>query len=475
MKKKILLLMLTLGFLGCISAQTVHSPFMSHSVVKTEWIGEKTTVKTYDGNRAKIAKNESEDEIPHEVTFMLNFNQSHQQLYMMYIFNKQVQFTMGGFPSDLSSIPLYLQSGTYDLAFSFKEIDETTTKTLYTRYVIHEQVTIDSDTTLYFTADEAKNHITIQTMTIDGEPVSTGKWHLEDDGTMTCVEVGNTDEVFGFNYIYCMDYGLLNGAVGPDYTPFYNFGVLMDTDPYEKPLGEMRSDFYVNDVSERIVFNANRICCIGNNFYTSNYEVKGCQSDTILTNSPSQFKLYSETFDKGRMEDGDNCLHLQFYVAQPGIAGQLYTTISNTEPLAKDEPINLYLGATPDISCFPLYPIVQAGVTYFTGEYEPWGEPIYDQRILSAPLTNIGGEAVIANNGTATAKGFQFYLEKSDEADAMGQDNRQIPLFPSHPSFTISVDKKNDELANCCPMLLTYTSTAYGFELIAKHTGRYGE
>ncbi|MBQ9216844.1 MAG: hypothetical protein IJ160_01500 [Muribaculaceae bacterium] len=450
----------------------VPSPILERANIKTEWTGVKPNVVTYDNRVKKVLKHE--ESAPFQVEIVIQYDAETQQPDMLGVTNTNLQYILGGLPNTISSIPFLIEGGIYDFSATFKQMNAQSTW-LHTLYVFHEQVCIDKDTTIILSADEAKNHIRIQTLTIDGEPVNTGKWHQEDDGTLTCVEEGNMEEVFSFNFIYCKDYGVIYGM--DIFNPYYTFGVLLDNDDYNQPLGEMRSDYYVNDVSDRIIFNANRMSLDANlNCYTSNYEVQGVCRDTTLTNNPSDYKLYSDSFERGCIEGSETHSSLNFYVLKPGSAGQVHITINSIEPLAKGEKKNFYIGASPEISQYPFVPMVEAGRSIPSGQ-TPWGEKVFDNTLMTAPLINLDGKVVFANNGTAlTHNGITFHLEQSDVLDAFGQDTRQIPLYPTHPAFTFSSDEKAGELGNNSPMLLTQfhhyndhiEGTAYGI-------GRYGE
>ena len=491
MKRKLYLtamLCLMMAISGGIYAQTVMgrpsiyqplpSPFADKVNVKTEWRGEQLDSRLLlDG--MKKAPGGGLSGPTHQVQIVIECNETTQPPFEMNFrnTNHDTKYSYYRIYPLKAGIATYeVPEGTFDIVAVFSQLNEEATALTGVLTVIREQVPIFSDTTLTFAADEAKNHITFQTYTIDGEPMNTGLYHQNEDGSWTCLEEGNVEDVIYYNYISCKDYAGVLESPGSNY-----FGVRLDTQTFDKPLGEINSGFYVNDVSERIVFNSNRIATKQYNFFTSNYEVQGASGDTIVSNEPSEYKLYSDSFEGGKLHDTETKAYLEFWIERPGDAGGYYTSFNFNNPMQESDAINLYLGASPDKSCLLYAPSIVAGRCYQSGEY-PWGEPMVSFTILSPTLTNINGNAAIASNGASGRYGTELIWDYSEIVGLDG-DRAQIPVYPTHPIFTYPVEMKKGEFGKNCPFIMGQVSiqdmTAYGgpivFDCAATPTGRFGE
>lgn len=461
-----------------------HSPFADKIKVKTEWVGE-MPIATSQNNEInkdiiKVPEGGGNQGPTHEVQVTIECDQTTQKPFSIVVLNQKGQIV---YTSDLQQPGTFscnLPEGTFDIVARFLQLDETATYETNWLIVIHELVTINEPIAMTFSAEEAKNHISIQTLTINGEPVNTGLWHQDENGYWTCVEQGNIDEVYFFNCIGCLDYDVL---IQDNYSG--QFGVRLDTESFERPLGEMASEWYVNDVSERIVFNSYRVAISfnENNVYTSNYEVQGASGDVALINDPSEYSLYSDSFDRGYLEDIETLAYLRLYVYNPKYAGGPQTMLRFSKPMGMDlgEKLNLYLGASPDKSSYPFVPILIAGRSFQSGWDPYWVDepkPIFEETLVSQPLYNVDGHAVIA-----CCPSNIFWLEHSDEASIYGQYNHEISWYPTHPALTIPVEKKKGDLGNNCPLLITTYDlqdyTAFGGPLLLNYSprasGRYGE
>ena len=217
MKRKILLLTLTLGFLGCISAQTPQAlncdniQFLS-SNSKLGYNHVEKVIK--QNNMASTNQNTC------LVDFVLDFDTVSQFASYILIYNQDGLTSIAGLQK--GSNRLEVPTGTYDILANFIELDPMTNynEALYSRRVIKEQVTINQNMTLNFATSEATNHIHFQPLTINGEVVNTGNFFLDDNWDPTIIEEANTGNVFYQSLLVHKDWGTLLGMSG-----FYSAGL----------------------------------------------------------------------------------------------------------------------------------------------------------------------------------------------------------------------------------------------------------
>lgn len=351
--------------------------------------------------------------------------------------------------SNILSVP----AGTYDIIASFYALDTTQPyeSWLYIMNVIREQVTISEGMTMEFAASEAKNHIHFQTFTIDGEPVYTGKWALDENWNWIQLEQGNTDDLCYANYMICKDIDYQEPKNG-------NFGVIVEGELYHSLGGEMFSDYYVNDVSDRWAFYSARYAFRDKCIYTSAYEVQGASGDVTITNDPTKFKLYEEPFKVAKHQGEDLYLCLDFFARQKTNPDFMSSSFRYNEPLAEDETFKCYLSASPDDSNLGVVPYIQPYVDIKALVTQPWGEEEdYVPVLVAQPLTLTNSEPVYANNGMGmyenkNERWVSFANEYSEEIEDEDWDIIEYPYWPTHPAFTYPTGKKKGDLGNNCPV-----------------------
>ncbi len=340
--------------------------------------------------------------------------------------------------------------------------------------VIHERVVINQDVALSFAASEAKNHIHLQTLTIDGQPVNTSKYSVDQLGNTTLLEVGNTEDVLSLNYIFCEDVGSVLDFQG-------NFGAqYVDGETILSEGSGAYLDFYVNDLSDRFFLYCARMAVNGQDAYSSSYEVKGVSSDLTITNDPSKFIMIEEPF---KIQNNQNENHYRAFnmgVKQELDGFSVGVEINDTIPLIKGETIRYYLGADMDDSKSGYIPYFEPQVSGM--QYGKWN-PI----VICMPWIKKGDEALVLNNGAAsygTYNGPDFSIEYNEELDAYGRDIKTYPFWPGHPTFSYSLGKKKGNFFNNAPVFVSVpwqyevnedNYSECGFELDFDYIGRYGE
>ena len=437
------------------------------------------------------------DEPTYQVDCVLDFNSESQKAGRIEIINHDTYIVEYGVQQ--GSNVLTVPAGTYDIIASFYALDTTQPyeSRLYIMNVIREQVTISGDMTIEFAASEAKNHIHFQTLTIDGEPVYTGKWAVDENWNWTQLEQGNTDDLYYQNYMICKDIDYLEPTSG-------NFGVIIEGEQYHSFGGEMFGDYYVNDVSDRYTFYSARYAFSDKCFYTSAYEVQGASEDVTITNDPAKFKLFEEPFAVAKHQGEDLYLAFDIFARQKVNSGYHSTGIGFNEPLAEGETFKCYLSASPDDSNADMVPYILPYVNIKTievidlGNGETWENEKYTPVLVARPLTLTNGEPVYANNGMGmyenkNERWVSFANEYSEEVEDDNWDIIEYPYWPTHPAFTYSTDKKKGFLGNNCPAFfcnatqyeISYNGidengdpvpmTARAFIFDYDYAGRYGE
>ena len=374
--------------------------------------------------------------------------------------------------SNIVSIP----SGTYDIWVSFTKFGLPP----ISLYVIKEQVTIDHDMQLTFSPEEAKNHIHFQTLTLDGEPVRTNRFALDENEQPILLEQGNIEELWFENRLICENNLIISGNG--------NFGTPIEG--YSAG-GELLADFFVNDVSERYTFYSYRFFAgLDHDLYNSAYEVKGASGNITITNDPSEylefeFPLISQKHDGEELYS--SCLFGQLHISTYSGGGR---QIVWTDPITEEQTCKYYMSASPDGSEFlpTLEPCVS--VKTVTQQEMPWGDVYeeirYDDIMASMPLTVSGGQVVFANRGVASHTGTGYPSFEAYNTEFNHTDAGVYPVWPTHPVFTYSIDKKKDQVGDNCPLLVTnpmqYSAmnTPFGGVFINKnfaynYIGRYGE
>lgn len=450
-----------------------------------------TTMKnTAPSSAIKRANKVRAEQPTHQVNFVLDFDDEiGQKPHEIVLKNKDYELRNPDLGLDqlqkgfnVLSIP----EGTYDIIVTFFQLDITQPyeSVLYDMLVIREQVAIDQDMTQNFAADEAKNHIHFQTLTIDGEPAFTGRWSVDEFYNWTQLEVGNCDDIYCARRLFCSDYGTMYVSNG-------NFGTVIEGENYHSAGGELSSDFFVNDVSDRYTFYSSRLVTDGLNMYTSAYETQGANSDITITNDPSKFVKFEDPFVVNNHESQDLTPFVDFTPLRPGDWYYSMITLNSDE----GKRFTFFLSADVNDSQVGYVPYIQPYVSIKKTQTMPWGEEFeyYMPVLQSKRLTLSNNQAIFMNNGIGTEFVSLFGFEYSEELNEFGDDEYIYPFWPTHPVFSTCVDKKKDVLGDNCPVMITnpyfdevtsnwededgniVSQTEKQFHFPVNYLGRYGE
>ena len=463
MKARILLCMFTLGLLTAMAQPQMPRvledgfrlmPNPHHFAVKPMKATDKaekgiaaTTTKATKRTKARA------DEPTHQVDFVLDFGEN-QKAFQIRLLGKEREYNnydLGIYQLEQGTTTFTVPADTYDIIVEFQQLDPLMEWEwpLYSMYVIRERVTIDQDMTLNFAADEAKNHVHFQTLTIDGEPARPSSYTVDENWNWTLLEEGNVEDVYYQSKLFCADYGSLQTNSG-------NFGAISEGAFHNAGDGAS-GDFFVNDVSDRWAFYSFRVAIKGRNIYTSAYETRGATGDVTVSNDPSQFQLFEDPFVVTNHPGEDVYQGFSYGPRNPVDGGWHTTGVTYTTPLSEGESYKFYLGASVEDSEVGYVPYITPYVEIKTIEVIDFGNgETYEREswvpvMTSSPLTVANGQAIMANNGSFEVLGNEY----TEELDELGRDITAPPFWPTHPVFSYPVEQKKDNLGNNCPLLAT--------------------
>ncbi|MBR0023951.1 MAG: hypothetical protein IJP59_05010 [Muribaculaceae bacterium] len=469
MRNACLIVMMLLG-LSTISARPViledevfqeipsHLNFKKHQNIRKS-----ARVVSNGVTRQKISKIKAE-EATSQLDIILNFDSESQSAERIIFINSETEISnmdCGVYVLENGSNIMSVTQGVYDIITSFRILDPSNPgKILYKSYVIRENVSINADMQMTVSADEAKNHIHVQTLIANGEPVNTGKYTIDENWNVVPMEPGNVDDVFYHNMIACKDYGVIQSSIG-------NFGIVIESEFYNNPGNSATSDFYINDVSDRYVFYTHRVAVKGNEVYTSSVEIEGATDDTTVENEPSKYVLFEEPFCLSTFQSMDRYLVFAFFERSPlfdGIKGMMYEGV---QPIGQGDKFKYYLSASIDDSNVGFIPLIQPEVAI---------KPMSDQLVpvlISMPLTISDGDILLANNGVGS---YSAYPGPNFNGDLVDNVYFKYPEWPTHPVFSYPMENKQGDFGQNCPLLVTNVQligNIFGFNF--DYIGRYGE
>lgn len=411
----------------------------------------------------KISKIKTE-EATSQLDIVLNFDSESQSAERILFMNSETEFSnmdCGVYVHENGSNIMSVPQGIYDIISSFRVNDPSIPgRVLYKSFVIRENVAINADMQMTVSADEAKNHIHVQTLIANGEPVNTGKYTIDENWNVVPMEPGNVDDVFYHNMIVCKEYGVIQSLIG-------NFGIVIESEFYNNPGNSAISDFYINDVSDRYVFYTHRVAVKGNEVYTSSIEIEGATDNATVENDPSKYVLFEEPFSLSTFQSMDRYLVFDFFERSPlfdGIKGMMYESV---EPIGQGDFFRYYLSASIDDSNVGFIPFIQPEVAT---------KPMSDQLVpvlLSMPLTVSDGNILLTNNGVGS---YSSYPGPNFNGDLVDNVFFKYPEWPTHPVFSFPIENKLGNFGQNCPLLVTNVqliANIFGFNF--DYIGRYGE
>ena len=394
------------------------------------------------------------DEPTYQVNFVLDFgeNQKAQEIRLLGKESEVFNWEQDIYQLEQGTTTLAVPADTYDIIVTFQQLDPLMEFEwpIYIMYVIREQVTINQDMTLNFAADEAKNHVHFQTLTIDGEPACPDSYAVDENWNWTLLEEGNVEDVFYQSRLFCKDYGTLQNIRG-------NFGAIAEGEVWHNAGDGAHGDFRVNDVSDRWAFYSFRTAYKGRNIYTSAYEAIGASGDVTVSNDPSKFQLFEDPFVVTNHPGEDVYQGFSYGPRNAADWTWFSTSVEFVAPLSEGESYKFYLGASVDDSEVGYVPYITPYASVKTvevidlGDGETYEEERYEPVLTSTPLTVANGQAIMANNGSFEVLGYEY----TGELDELGRDITAPPFWPTHPIFSCPVEKKKDNLGNNCPILAT--------------------
>ena len=394
------------------------------------------------------------DEPTYQVNFVLDFgeNQKAQEIRLLGKESEVFNWEQDIYQLEQGTTTLAVPADTYDIIVTFQQLDPLMEFEwpIYIMYVIREQVTINQDMTLNFAADEAKNHVHFQTLTIDGEPACPDSYAVDENWNWTLLEEGNVEDVFYQSRLFCKDYGTLQNIRG-------NFGAIAEGEVWHNAGDGAHGDFRVNDVSDRWAFYSFRTAYKGRNIYTSAYEAIGASGDVTVSNDPSKFQLFEDPFVVTNHPGEDVYQGFSYGPRNAADWTWFSTSVEFVAPLSEGESYKFYLGASVDDSEVGYVPYITPYASVKTvevidlGNGETYEEERYEPVLTSTPLTVANGQAIMANNGSFEVLGYEY----TGELDELGRDITAPPFWPTHPIFSCPVEKKKDNLGNNCPILAT--------------------
>ena len=459
MKKKLLFCVMALAALTVAAQPRILEdgfrlmPTPKPLVVKPAKAAE-TPMKGIEAKAVRFKRSAKEDQPTHQVDFVLDFgeNQKASQIRLLGKEREYNNYDLGIYQLEQGTTTFTVPADTYDIIVEFQQLDPLMEWEwpLYNMYVIREQVTIDQDMELNFAAEEAKNHIHLQTLTIDGEPARPDKYAVDENWNWTLLEEGNVEDVYYQSRLFCEDYGTLNNISG-------NFGAIAEGEVWHNAGDGASGDFWVNDVSDRWAFYSFRTAFRGRNIYTSAIETIGASGDVTVSNDPSKFQLFEDPFVTTNHPGEDVFMGFIYGPRNTKDWSWHSTGVSFVAPLSDGDPYKFYLSASVEDSEVGYVPYITPDVSMKTIEIIDFGDgQIYEQEnyvpvLTSLPLTVSNGQAIMANNGSFEILGNEY----SEELDELGGDITSQPFWPTHPVFSYPVDKKKENLGNNCPVLVT--------------------
>lgn len=483
MKTKLLLCFMALGMLSAAASVTknrtvrffqAESP---HPIVVKQMNNQQNDIIAAT-ERTKVHEAHTE-QAKHQVDFVLSFDTELQSVSQIQLISKDNYFDNDDLElyelqdgSNIMSVP----DGCYDIIVTFNQFKPNGWMPIYMLFVIREQITIDKDITINISANEAKNHIDFQTLTIDGEPVNTGKYYVDEDGNRTTVDEGNTDDVIWFSYLISKEYGRITTIRG-------NFGSEYEG-AFQQSNYEQLADFYVNDVSDRFVFYSYRAAHKGHSVYTSAYEVEGATGNVTVSNEPSDFTLFEDYFPSPGYDDENTYMSFEQYCesqTEAGLTNGVSVTLS--QPLESNEKCKYFIGTSANTSQVGMVPIIRPMRSSGTEIIMPWGIEVEYQPIMrSTPVAKTDGIIEFVNNGIdVVGNNFSFHFEntptKDEHSNEIG-DIYRYSDYPGHPVFAYDVQRKNGVFCNNSPIMISspyQKENNRNLQFLYDYIGRYGE
>lgn len=221
-----------------------------------------------------------------------------------------------------------LEPGTYDVFAVFAKIEPTSMfGTSIHAWVIKENVEVTSETTVTLDPNTATNHISMKSYNPNGEQTRVNRIKFIDENyNIETLEKGNVFDVYIDKIFVHEDYGSL-------YRESINLGALVEFNPDYPQYGEedreeLLGDFYVNDVSDKYMFQQFRMMMTDDETYSTVIRAK-CGETQTVTNDYT--KYYEDPIKFNYVNSPSNEKYAE--VPEGGVNGVSYfCTINNCMP-----------------------------------------------------------------------------------------------------------------------------------------------
>ena len=429
------------------------------------------SLKAQYGSKGQISINAQSS---HLVDFVLDYDETTQFASTIAIVNDTVELWSErdyGVELQKGSNPLSLPEGVFDILVFMHDIDPIRggKSRSNIKLIIREQVSIDQDMQLTFSANEAKNHIHFELLNPQGEPVKTDKVFYDENFNLTVLEAGNITNGDYFNYISSSNHG-------PIYGTSARFGQVAEGAWQSNGLRSL-ADFYVNDVSDRFSFYSHQVAWKGDEAFNAAYEVAGVSDNITITNEPENFKLFENPiFAPGHESELIYPIIIKYEFLSDFIGSTFF--METLQPLSSGTTFKYYLGASvEDSPVGGFIPCIIPGVCIMNDDYEEVPQ------MFSTPMTLINGTITLATNGLASFINNlepAFYADFSDIPDEQGRPISMNPFWPTHPIFSYPIEKAKGTFGNNCPVLVSNPlmykqSDNHIYEFQYDYIGRFGE
>lgn len=205
---------------------------------------------------------------------------------MVLAYNKTSHET-GYYDWENNFVTMYLEPGTYDFMIDYSKTDPTSIFwSSYNAWVIKEGVEVTEETALSFDPNAATNHISMRSYNPNGEPTRLRRIKYTVDG-FEVLDEGNVDDVWMVKYLIHQDYGM-------PYMYSTNLaGAEVELNPDFPELGQLKSeewrgDIYVNDVSDKYMFQQLRVMPTDDETYMTSIRAK-CGDTQSVTNDYTKY------------------------------------------------------------------------------------------------------------------------------------------------------------------------------------------
>lgn len=398
---------------------------------------------------------------PVNVTFKLEYDQSKFMWPFMQlaVWSESEMHTLMYMGMDMEAS---LRPGTYDLYIPFIAMDNT----YY--YVIKEQIAIDKDTTIVLNPESATNKVSVNCYCPDGSLMKLDSGYYDNTGNWVTTEVGNVAQVYG-------KIELIFKGREPMFA--LNFDL--------RDRGNIPLDFYVTDVSDRIMFS---LSMLSSSKELDKWYVNYCSTDDVksgvLENSPEDYKITHEcgTYTPRGREAEINGAGVGLYSVYDGV----YRNFTECVPININESkegenvdVCIYSNVPTEDKCDNKLKLFM-GVQYVDDGVlvtNPMGfvqtKPYY---ISGTPFYYDNDEKVYVNlgliiNGIPSKAFSTVKIDLNSGIKATGSK-----MLPCPPAFCNSQQKMKGKFGDNCPI---YPNVGPGLSKSDDHLitylGRYGE